>query len=632
MNEKPMSLSRTDTKRWLVLIAILWLAFALRFFMLGAQELRGDEAASWARITQEPGPIELFQRLVAEGQPHPPLHYWLLQAWGHLLGYSEFALRSLSALLSVLVVALVYRVALRLRLNAWISLVAALLTAVHPYQIWLGQDAKNMYQLSLIGVLIATLQLPGLLAGRWRAWIVYVISGAFAMLSHYYAIFGLVAHGVYILLAPVRWPARGRWVLAGCGVAVLMLPWVLVALPGMTSHQFSFARSSGLSVEAFLSQTLGDAAIGPAMPDGPAIIAAVIMSVLLVVGFIRLWPTRRPEAGFLIAWVLLAVVGSFIVTRIRPTYNTFYMSNAYVAIYLLTAAALDRLRQRRVVLALGGATLLIGCVVSLSNYYFDARWSKSRGLRELAADLRVNAGPQDILITNIPDPATVYYLRDLSLPNQILPTRRDFDPAEVTTEIDRLSADHDRLWLIPVRYEGWDANGFVEAQLADRLVSATDERFNRMRLRSFTAYPDRLPQYQVLNATLGGALQLLGSYVTINGDPQAQLTEPGQWLRVTVWWSALSQVPRDYKVFVHVLDTDGQLIAQHDSMPRNNAAPTSQWTAGQTIMDLHEFQIPSDAAANAARIVVGMYDPDTSVRLNVATGGDSVQVWHGVGE
>ena len=133
-----MPLARDDTKRWILLIAILWLAFALRFFALGAQELRGDEAASWARITQEPGPIELFQRLVAEGQPHPPLHYWLLQAWARGLGTSEYALRSLSALLSVLVVALVYRVALRLRLGVVPALLAALLTAVHPYQVWLG--------------------------------------------------------------------------------------------------------------------------------------------------------------------------------------------------------------------------------------------------------------------------------------------------------------------------------------------------------------------------------------------------------------------------------------------------------------------------------------------------------------
>jgi hypothetical protein len=523
-----MRLTRTVTTAG-YLIAILWLAFALRFFALGAQE-HGDEAQV-GRITQEPGPIELFQRLVAEGQPHPPLHYWLLQAWARVFGYSEYALRSLSALLSMLVVALVYRVARKLRLG-WIpAVVAALLTAVHPYQIWLGQDAKNMYQLSLIGVLIATLQLPELLAGRRRAWLFYVLSGAFAMLSHYYAIFGLAAQGVYVWLAPVRWTARWRWIMAGVGVVVLMLPWALVAIPGMMSHQFSFARSSGLMLGTFLSQTLGDAAVGPSMPDGPALIAAFILSALIVIGTITLWSVRRPTAGFLIAWVLLALGGTFAVAQVRPTYNTFYMSNAYPAIYMLMAVALDRLRRRRVVLALVGAALLVAFLIGLSNYYFDPRWSKSRGLRELAAYLSVNAGPHDLLITNIPDPATVYYLRDLSLPNKLLPEQHNFDPAEVTAALDQLAADHDRLWHIPVRFAGWDAEGFVEAQLVDRFVSATDERFNRVRLRSFTAYPGQLPQYRTWRASFADGVQLQAAYVTIDGEPQVERTGPGQWLQ-----------------------------------------------------------------------------------------------------
>jgi hypothetical protein len=624
-----MPLTHADTKRWIGLIAILWLAFALRFFALGAQELRGDEAASWARITQEPGPIELFQRLVSEGQPHPPIHYWILQAWARVFGYSEYALRSLSALLSVLVVALVYRVACRLRLGLIPAMLATLLMAVHPYQIWLGQDAKNMYQLSLIGVLVATVQLPGLLAGRRRAWIIYVLSGAFAMLSHYYAIFGLLAHGVYVLLQPIRWPARGRWVLAGVGVVVLMLPWALVALPGMASRQFSFARSTGLALDAFLSQTLGDAAIGPAMPDGPALIAALSMSVLIMLGFIGLWPIQRAEAGFLFAWILIALAGTYVVTQVRPTYNTFYMSNAYPAIYMLAAVALDHLRRRRVLVLLAGAALMLAVVISLSNYYFDPRWSKSRGLREVAAELAGNAGPNDVLITNIPDPATIYYLRDLSLPNVLLPPQHDFDPDDVNAALDSLAASHDRLWQIPVRFEGWDAEGFVEAQLADRYVGATDERFNRLRLRSFTAYPEQLPQYRTWNASFADRMQLVGSYVTINGDPQAEQAEAGQWLRVTLWWSAAQPVMQDYKVFVHALDANGQIVAQHDSMPRNNSTPTSQWRNGQLVMDLHEFQIPPDSTTDALQINVGLYDPETGQRLSLSQGGDSVSIWHG---
>jgi hypothetical protein len=115
-------------------------------------------------------------------------------------------------------------------------------------------------------------------------------------------------------------------------------------------------------------------------------------------------------------------------------------------------------------------------------------------------------------------------------------------------------------------------------------VSATDQRFNRLRLRSFAARPERLPHYQVVNASFEDGIQLLGSYVTINGAPQAERAGPGQWLRVTLWWSAAGPITRDYKVFVHAVDAQGQMAAQHDSLPRNNSAPTShgRWSSGWT--------------------------------------------------
>jgi hypothetical protein len=214
----------------------------------------------------------------------------------------------------------------------------------------------------------------------------------------------------------------------------------------------------------------------------------------------------------------------------------------------------------------------------------------------------------------------------------LLPTRRNFDPTEVTAALDRLAADHDRLWHLPVRFAGWDAEGFVEAQLADRYVSVTDKRFNRMRLRSFTGKPEELPQYQAWQTSFADGVQLLGSYVTINGDPQAGQAEAGQWLRVTLWWLTSKPLPRDYKVFVHAVDAQGQIVAQHDSMPRNNAAPTSQWRSGQVVMDVHEFQIPPDNTAVAIRINAGLYDPETGERLMLLTGDDHVSVWQGTHE
>ncbi len=615
-----------------LLLVILWLAFGLRFFRLGAQELRGDEAASWARITQEAGPIELFNRLVDEGQPHPPIHYWVLQAWERLLGDSEFALRSLSALLSVWVVALTYRVAQQLQFGAAVALIAAAITAVQPYQIWLGQDAKNMYQLSLIGVLLATLCLPGMLRGERRAWVGYVLGGAFAMLSHYYALFGLLAHGAYVLYTKTSWRLRARWMLAGMAIAVAVLPWALLVLPHMSERQFNVASRGSVPVMDFLSQTLGDAAVGPATTDVLAVMAAVIMCGLLALGVWRCWRVDRRVAGLLAAWVIAAVAGTFAVTRIRPTYNTFYMSNAYPAIYVLLAEALVWLWPRRAVTLAVSSLIVIGFAVSLNNYYFEGRYSKSRGLRPIAADLTANAQADDVLITNYPDPATVYYLRQITIPIVLEPPQRAYDPADVNAALDELAMKHDRVWVIPVHDPNWDATGFVEAQLVDRYVSVADWSHNRLRLRLFTAHPEAQPYYRSLNVDFESGVRLVGSYVTINGNPQPAQAAPGDWLRVTLVWSSTVPLPIDYTVFVHALDVNGRLVAQHDGPPDDGATPTSQWRNDHTVWDVHEFQVPPDSPVAAVEVVAGLYDAETGQRASIVDDEDNAaQVWRGEG-
>ncbi|HAJ05782.1 MAG TPA: hypothetical protein DCL76_04435, partial [Chloroflexi bacterium] len=60
---------------------LLIIAFALRMHNLGYQELRGDEAFSWNYVVDESNIISILERIINEGDPQPPLHYWLLQLW-----------------------------------------------------------------------------------------------------------------------------------------------------------------------------------------------------------------------------------------------------------------------------------------------------------------------------------------------------------------------------------------------------------------------------------------------------------------------------------------------------------------------------------------------------------------------
>ena len=616
------------SSHWCLLVVILIGACALRFYRIDSQELRGDEGASWVRFSQEAGPVQLMERLISEGQPHPPVHYWLLQGWERVFGDSEFALRSQSALLSLLVIVLAYRLALRVTSDSFTPLAVAVITALQPYQIWLAQDVKNMYQLALAAVLLCTLQLPDLLRGKKRAWLIYVLSGAFGMLSHYYAIFGLVAHGFYVLWVRADRRAWLRWIAAGFAIALAILPWVIAVLPGLVTRQLN--RPGGAPLLNFLSDTLGDAALGPSIPDLPATLGALIGGVIVVVGAVALWRSRRAWAGLLAGWLLLALVITYLVTRFRSTYNTFYFSNTFPVIYVLFALGMNQIRtRRRVAFGLVAGLTLIGFATGLSNYYFDPRWSKSRGIRDMAREIMAEGRPGDIIIGNYPDPAMIYYLRHTALPYVTLPEQHNFDPAEVGQTITDLAAQYDRLWHIPVRSAGWDASGFVEGYLADHFVAAVDYRFDKTRLRLFAVRPEHLPDYHALDIHFGGGITLMGSYVTVNGDPTAMAANPGDWLRASLLWTTSQLIPTDYKVFVHATGADGSIVAQHDSPPHNGSAPTSQWQPGTTVLDVHEFQLPTDSSPASIVVRVGMYDPNTLQRLATSSGSDAITIWAG---
>ena len=82
-----------------------------------------------------------------------------------------------------------------------------------------------------------------------------------------------------------------------------------------------------------------------------------------------------------------------------------------------------------------------------------------------------------------------------------------------------------------------------------------------------------------------------------------------------LYWAPRGRPTRDYTVFVHILDSEGQLQGQADSPPTSGKYPTSVWDAGEVIADLHTLSLAPDLPAGEYRIAVGLYDPETGQRL-----------------
>ncbi|MGD9316678.1 MAG: glycosyltransferase family 39 protein, partial [Anaerolineae bacterium] len=203
--------SRSRRVAGALLVLILLLAFGLRFYGLDAQSLWNDEGSSVALAQRDLGAIAR----AAAGDIHPPLYYWLLSGWVRFFGTSEAAVRALSALLGVVLVALTYALGRRL-MGRWVGLAAAVLAAIHPFQVYYSQEAR-MYMLLAVLTAGAVLALVHLVEGSrstLAGWVALVLLEVAGLYTHYSFVFVVLilnlAYGLWLLLTRRQHGMRRR--------------------------------------------------------------------------------------------------------------------------------------------------------------------------------------------------------------------------------------------------------------------------------------------------------------------------------------------------------------------------------------------------------------------------------------
>jgi len=140
--------------------------------------------------------------------------------------------------------------------------------------------------------------------------------------------------------------------------------------------------------------------------------------------------------------------------------------------------------------------------------------------------------------------------------------------------------------------------------LASLLVTAPE--------RSFTPPPMDLSA----DARLGGVATLVGASLA----PDPAVVVPGTTLTVTLVWRAEAETDASYRVFVHLVDPDGNLVAQSDGVPAAWTRPTTSWLPGEYVTDEHSLAIPLEVPTGQFELVAGMYLHPTGDRLTTPDG------------
>jgi hypothetical protein len=128
-----------------------------------------------------------------------------------------------------------------------------------------------------------------------------------------------------------------------------------------------------------------------------------------------------------------------------------------------------------------------------------------------------------------------------------------------------------------------------------------------------------------LDIDFGGMIGLIGA------DVPAQ-AQAGEGLPFTLHWRAAAPVDFDYTAFVHLLDAQGNKVAQLDWQPhdRMGVLPTSTWPQGWLATDTQILPLPADLPPGDYTLLVGLYNWQNGNRLPAqgenVIGGDAVRL------
>lgn len=293
-------------------VLVLAVGALVRFWNLGRESLWLDEGYTLWLSSQPPGEIPRILR----GDNGPPLYYWIIHAVLWLLGDSEAALRSFSALCGVGVIGLCGLIAHRLYQNRPATLAAMTLACASPLLQIYSQEARS-YEAMTLCLLLAWYGLLNL--GRRRIWPLagYVIAAGAMVYLHNLSWFYLLGLNIGYLLLPSSTQLRrrvGAVAVANALVVGAFVPWIPVLIEQLryTEHVFAEATVGWEALVGMLVQSAGSVRMD--------VISGGVLLVIVVLGTLALSsPGRRRTSLAVLLVAIVPLVCMWAYSQFRPS-------------------------------------------------------------------------------------------------------------------------------------------------------------------------------------------------------------------------------------------------------------------------------------------------------------------------
>ncbi|MCI0394673.1 MAG: YfhO family protein [Chloroflexi bacterium] len=179
-------------------------------------------------------------------------------------------------------------------------------------------------------------------------------------------------------------------------------------------------------------------------------------------------------------------------------------------------------------------------------------------------------------------------------------------------------------WLLPpARADyppaGWPAGERVRGQHLLRLAAGLAGGQYQLALEGVALgtlaihAPDRVFDEPAYTTAVDAVFEAQARLAGVTLEPAGPA--PDSPLTVTLVWQGLAEMAVSYRVFVHLVDETGQIVAQSDAEPAAWSRPTTGWAPREYIVDTHNLALPAELPAGGLSLRVGLYDVDSGDRL-----------------
>ncbi|MAU11020.1 MAG: hypothetical protein CL607_14455 [Anaerolineaceae bacterium] len=613
-------------KQDIIVIALVLLGFGLRLYTIGNLPFRGDEAFTVQNWVMQPLSTTFNEIIVID--PHPPLAYTAFHIWGGLVGTSEVAIRLLPALANTIGIAAMYALGRQIG-NRWVGVLAALLWAVHPFEIYHAQDARNYGIWPALSVTSLWLALKALRRNRPIDWGLYAVAATLSMFIYYLELFVLAALNLYVIIT--YWRNRHvlkRWISIQVFLGVLFAIWVAFFSTVLARQEMYGGTADKTQFEAIFTLFFPSWAFGQSLilPPEQMLLLGIVLC-LLVIGLLTFVTSKDRKQGLLLALLIVVPLTALSIVALRlSVFRPRYIMGVVPAILLALSLTSVYLYRRGTLAKAGVIVLLAGwfgiSAISLNNYYHDPAYAKSHEWPVLADYIAHNIQDADLIVLQSNDAAFGYYYHqtDAAALDIAKPETSDETAEELETTVSSLLTEDARLWLVSTPIPGWSNRNVIRDWALRNMQLSLETSPGGVPIQLF------LPWDVSDDEVNGSARTQLGDIAEVV-DVHVFPPEGNDTITVWVYWRALETSEAAYKGFVHLTGafneaTGGPLWSQDDHLPQDGGISTTIWEPGTLYRDIYRVPV-GDVPAGTYQLIVGMYEETTGDRLTTPDGADA---------